>query len=191
MEITIQGLSYTTTDTFLNQTLAKEVFHNEDFPGYTEGSKTNFSVFTKKNDIVPTRNNGNGVLTVPTREIGHAFRHWIRKNPIYIDERKLRFPSYQLRDDKDRQIVQLLRRPYLDPGILEEREILKDTLRGLIIPVDEVQFGIIISPSYNKSSEYSIEWTTRAPARLEFDYDRKAFRIAVSIHPDIPNRHSH
>jgi RNA-dependent RNA polymerase len=171
-----------------------EVLHSEDFtaiPMAADERPTNFKVKLNDSNLGGVRNNSTGTLTLPTTKIGHEFQRYIRKNPIRIQGKNLKFTTSNQPPAKGLALT-LEKTPYINPDIEEQRQQiihqLQDPLR-----VDEVQFGVYYR-TYRKTRtttkfvpprEYSVEckldYTRHGEGWLRFEYDSKLIRIEVSI----------
>ena len=133
--------------------------------------------------IGSARNDGSGILTVPTDKIGKRFLAHVKGNPIKVDKRKINFWK---RSPAPSGIASLLgKTPFMDPEIEETHERVVESL-NTSLRVDLVQFGVLFRPTYAYpvSREFSVEWskqyTTEGVAWLKFEYDHKLIRITVS-----------
>ncbi|KAF8969863.1 RNA dependent RNA polymerase-domain-containing protein [Flammula alnicola] len=165
------------------------VLHSEDFaPVEVEGRLLNFRVKLNDNPAGGIRNDGTGILTLPTEEIGHKFLSYVSRDPIKIDKRKLKFYK-QKRPPQPGLAETLKKTPYINPDIEEARE-LKLWKLDAKFRVDAVQFGIFYQPKYPSSAKdplspraFSVEWERQyikdSIAWLRFDYDHKLIRVKL------------
>lgn len=168
------------------------VLHSESFaPVNEDGRLLNFRVKLNDNLAGGVRNDGTGILTLPTEQIAHKFLSFVFNEPVKIKSRKLKF--YKQNKPPSPGVVETLRKtPYINPDIEEERH---NKLRALEpkFRVDTVQFGIFYQPRYPSTDKdrlspraFSIEWERdyirESIAWLRFDYDHKLIRITVGCH---------
>jgi RNA-dependent RNA polymerase len=143
-----------------------------------------------------SRNDGTGILALPTEADGQRFLKYIKDTPIRVGGKKLRFfRNYDRENNSPRWLFETLKlTAYIDPSIEEERE---EKIRQLdhSIRVDVVQFGVFYRDRYPRPGtndklaprSFSIEWTTQntsakeITAWLRFEYDTKQIRIEVRI----------
>lgn len=165
------------------------ILHSEDFAPVVPGRLTNFRVKLNENAASTVRNNGTGVLTLPTDGIAHKFLTFVYQDPIKISGKVIRFrkgkpaPEY---------IALTLRKtPYINPDIEEER-LKKVSKLGRKFRIDCVQFGIFYTPTYPRAGQkqrssraFSVEWernySQESFGSLIFEYDHKLIRIIVRI----------
>ncbi|KAF5373803.1 hypothetical protein D9758_000837 [Tetrapyrgos nigripes] len=188
MEICIRYLPHQVNEWDLTRALAL-VLHSEPFLQRTEDErfqKINFAVKVNPNKAGGLRNDGTGVLTLPTPSIGYRFLDYVKDTPFKMDTRKIKFfPSREKPGSSF--ALSLQKSAYIDPDIEEQRQEkianLQDAIR-----VDIIQFGIYFRrPSRPgeplKSREYSTEWqrdyAKESTAWLRFEYDHKLMRIEL------------
>jgi RNA-dependent RNA polymerase len=165
------------------------VLHSEDFaPVEVEGRLLNFRVKLNDNPAGGVRNDGTGILTLPSEDVARKFFSYVSKDPIKVNGRKLKF--YRRSKPPPPGLVETLSKtPYINPDLEEERQ---DKLRALETKfrVDAVQFGIFYQPRYPATENeplspraFSVEWEREyikdSSAWLRFDYDHKLIRITV------------
>ncbi|KAJ6490593.1 RNA dependent RNA polymerase-domain-containing protein [Mycena vitilis] len=143
----------TTADQFDVTVAVAKVLHSDDFrsfakdlAGPTVAGDTsrrrllNFSVQLNQSTVGITRNDGSGILTLPSGEVRTKLLEWVteRKNPIQVQGKKIKLRrGFATRED---EAVVLSKTPYVDPAIEREHQkkvwALQEALR-----VDVVQFG--------------------------------------------------
>jgi RNA-dependent RNA polymerase len=171
-----------------------EVLHSEDLMSMRaspDERPTNFQVKLNDSSLGGVRNNTTGTLTLPSSKHAHQFMRHIRKNPIRIDGRILKF--YLSKEPPPRGLAMTLEKtPYINPDIEEERQqkmqLLQDQIR-----VDEVQFGVFYRtypkvPSPTKrvpprafSIECKLNYERASQGWLRVEYDSKLIRIEVLL----------
>lgn len=173
-----------------------EVLHSEDFttiPISPDERPTNFQVKLNDSSLGGVRNNSTGTLTMPTTKHAHHFMRYLRKHPIRIDDRILKFiPS---KESPPRSLAMTLEKtPYINPDIEEERQQIMHQLQDPI-RIDEVQFGVFyrtypkkpnptkIVPPRAFSVECKLDYASSSQGWLRFEYDSKLIRIEVSTLP--------
>ncbi|KAJ6502132.1 RNA dependent RNA polymerase-domain-containing protein [Mycena sanguinolenta] len=210
----------TTADQYDVTLAIAQVLHSEDFrafakdvaePVFRSESSTrrwllNFKVELHQSTVGITRNDGSGVLTLPSSEVRKRFLDWVvkHKNPIKILGKKIHVrPQGGL---WERDAMFLSKAPYVDPGIEKSHQekvwALHEPLR-----VDLVQFGVYYRDYPPKPipasrpaplRKFSVEWegkyfNTDTPPRqrsgspgppsgvawLRFDYTRKLIEIQL------------
>lgn len=209
MNIAIRGLPTSVTDWQVTKELAK-VIHSDEFHQTHDTERPekqlliNFLVKVNINErLSDSRNDGTGLLTVPTLDIGKKFLGWVQDKPIYMlgDERKrqkLRFRSNgRCRDDI---AMTLQRKPFTDPDVEIERSQILQKLDHRL-RVDTVQFGLFYHSRYVTqgpipSREFSVEWekdyvANGQSAWLHFEHDQKLIRLRVSSIPIRATADSH
>ncbi|KAK0470607.1 RNA dependent RNA polymerase-domain-containing protein [Armillaria novae-zelandiae] len=180
MNICLLGLPTTVSDRDVTKELS-EVLHSPEFRRIDNGRLFNFKVILNLNEKMGMRNNGTGMVQLPTKEIGNKFCSWAKITPIQIQGKTIRLG--RRREPLPRDAWALQRTPFIDPALEDEYEDKCQRLRGQI-RVDAVQFGVLHYPSYPTSPttppalrEYSIEWESERTAWLTFDYACKAICI--------------
>ncbi|KAL1744025.1 RNA dependent RNA polymerase-domain-containing protein [Schizophyllum fasciatum] len=194
MDIQIKGLPPTLNDYDVTKLVA-QVLHSEAFMPAEDDSgdedlptqsptdnRVNFRVKLNRSQQGSARNDGSGILTVPTDKIGRRFLSHVKGNPIKVEKRKINFWK---RSPAPPHVANLLgKTPYMDPEIEETHERIVESLNRSL-RVDVVQFGVLFRPTYEVpvSREFSIEWskqyTTNGVAWLRFEYDHKLIRITL------------
>jgi len=173
------------------------VLHSEDFAPIIPGRLINFQVRLQPNPSGGARNNGTGLVTMPTDNVGRNFLRRVESEPIKIMGKKIKcFP--QSSPPPPALTLTLRKTRYVDPNVEEER-LLKVQQLDIKFRIDTVQFGIFYYPEYptnnldskgqgrNRpiSRAFSVEWERdymkQSYGALEFQYDHKLIRITVSI----------
>ncbi|THU88603.1 RdRP-domain-containing protein [Dendrothele bispora CBS 962.96] len=192
MDILMRYLPTTINEWDLTRRLAL-VLHSDPFLQPTEPDerfqKLNFRVSLTPSKAGGVRNDGTGVLTLPSQIIGYSFLDYVKEKPLKIEGKRVKFFKKGDRDGvPPKWITQTLQKaPYIDPGIEEEYSNklleLQDAFR-----VDSVQFGVFFRrpPKAGeplRSREYSIEWqrnySETSTAWLRFEYAHKLIRIEL------------
>ncbi|GLB34759.1 putative RNA polymerase [Lyophyllum shimeji] len=147
----------------------------------------NFKVKLNPSKAGGVGNDGTGILTLPTAEIGRKFLKWLEGNPLKIEKKKVKF--YRRGNPPRGVALTLDKTPYINPDIEEEHQKkvweLRDQFR-----VDAVQFGVLYRPKYPSRLEeplvtraFSVEWertyTSDSMAWLAFEYNHKLIRISL------------
>ncbi|KIM48826.1 hypothetical protein M413DRAFT_437999 [Hebeloma cylindrosporum] len=163
------------------------VLHSEDFAPIVEGRLINFRVKLNPNPAGGIRNDGTGLLTLPTEAVGIKFLAYIFKDPIRINKKKLSFKKAD-RPPPEGLALTLKKTPYVNPDI-EEASDEKVSLLDTQLRVTAVQFGIFFQRDYEETPlrprTFSVEWESkydsdsRGRGQLSFDYDRKLIRITL------------
>lgn len=194
MDIQIKGLPPFLNDYDVTKLIA-QVLHSEAFVPTADESddeelpshspidkRINFKVKLNRSLAGSVRNDGTGILTVPSDKIGKRFLSYVKGQPIKVEKRKINFWK---RAPAPPHIASLLgRTPFVDPEIEETHERIVESL-NVGLRVDRVQFGVLFRTRYDKpvSREFSAEWskefTTRGVAWLRFEYDHKLIRITL------------
>ncbi|KAK0228867.1 RNA dependent RNA polymerase-domain-containing protein [Armillaria fumosa] len=187
MNIALNYLPTTVNAWDVTRSLA-EVLHSDEFhPVHENERPLNFKVLLNPSKMGGVRNDGTGILQLPTEAIGRKFLHWAKETPIRIQNKKIKmYPRGATYHDV---ALTLQRTPFVNPDIEEEWE---DKCRQLDvrIRVDVVQFGAYYRPSYPTSPKqrlasraYSIEWerdyAVNGAAWLKFEYEHKLIRITL------------
>lgn len=164
------------------------VLHSEDFAPIVEGRLINFRVKLNPNPAGGIRNDGTGLLTLPTETVGSKFLAYIYKDPIKISKKKLLFKKLD-RPPPEGVALTLKKTPYVNPDIEEARHE-KVSLLDTQLRVTAVQFGLFFQREYEKTPlpprTFSVEWESkydsdsRGRGQLSFDYDHKVIRITVT-----------
>ncbi|PPQ77522.1 hypothetical protein CVT25_011319 [Psilocybe cyanescens] len=164
------------------------VLHSEDFAPVTEGRLINFRVKLNESTAGGIRNDGTGVLTLPTDTIGSRFLGYVFNDRIKIDKRKLKF-SKSGKPPPEHLSLTLKKTPYVNPDIEEERQQ-KVWALDTKLRIDTVQFGIFYQSQYPEKKNvpqppraFSVEWerdyTRNSYGCLHFEYDHKLIRITL------------
>lgn len=190
MDLCILYVPHDANDWDVTRAIA-QVLHSDDFSprSSTDERLINFKVALKRHETMGVRNTGTGTLTLPSEELAHKFRNWIRDNPIKMGKAKLKFIKPQ---PAVKWMAQTLAKtPYISPDIEEEYEkklyLLQDELR-----VDSVEFGTFHRTAYPsrpgerlQPRQYSVEWSQdlaqTSAAWLKFEYGHKLIRIEVRL----------
>jgi RNA-dependent RNA polymerase len=156
-----------------------------------------------------TRNDGSGLLTLPSAEVRTKLLDWVvrRKNPIKVGGKKIHLQPGRTAAIREHEAMTLSKTPYVDPGIERKHQekvwALHEALR-----VDVVQFGFYYREYPSKPipdnrppppRKFSVEWEreyfrTTPPQRrrnnspgppsgvawLRFDYNHKLICIQVT-----------
>ncbi|KAK0187095.1 RNA dependent RNA polymerase-domain-containing protein [Armillaria mellea] len=180
MNVGLLGLPTTVSDRDVTKELSK-VLHSPEFRRIDNGRLFNFKVILNLNEKMGMRNDGTGMVQLPTKEIGNRFYNWAKTTPIRIQKKKIRLGRRSELTPRDAWALE--RTPFIDPALEDEYDDKCQKLRGQIC-VDAVQFGVLHYPSYPTSPgappalrEYSIEWESERTVWLTFDYACKAIRI--------------
>ncbi|KAK0200422.1 RdRP-domain-containing protein [Desarmillaria ectypa] len=160
-----------------------KVLHSPEFHRIDNGRLFNFKVILNLNKKMGVRNDGTGMVLLPTKEIGNKFYSWAKATPIQIQGKKIRVGRRS--DLLPGDAWALPRMPFIDPALDDEYEDKCQKLQGQI-RVDAVQFGVLHYPSYPTSPnsrpalrEYSIDWESECTAWLTFEYAYKAIYITL------------
>ncbi|KAK0463788.1 RNA dependent RNA polymerase-domain-containing protein [Desarmillaria tabescens] len=187
MNIALHYLPTTVNAWDVTRALA-EVLHSDEFhPVHENERPLNFKVELNPSKMGGVRNDGTGILQLPTEAIGRKFLGWAKETPIRIENKKIRV--YPKGHARNYVALTLQRTPFVNPDIEEEWE---DKCRqlDLRIRIDAVQFGAYYRPSYPTSPKqrlasraYSIEWerdyAMNSAAWLKFEYKHKLIRITL------------
>ncbi|KAJ7632964.1 RNA dependent RNA polymerase-domain-containing protein [Roridomyces roridus] len=185
---------------------AADPLYNSDLPQDSRRRLLNFKVELKESRVGTTRNDGTGILTLPSDDARSKFLDWVvkRKNHVYVEGKKIRVQRAPF-GTREHEAMTLSKTPYLDPGIEREHQekvwALHEALR-----VDFVQFGFyyrdypskpIPDGSQTPLRKYSVEWEkqyfhtdsssprSNSPgspsgvAWLRLEYDHKLIRIQL------------
>ncbi|KAJ6531309.1 RNA dependent RNA polymerase-domain-containing protein [Mycena capillaripes] len=205
----------TTADQFDVTVAFAEVLHSDDFRAFAKdvaeptvvGSDNssrqrllNFKVELNESTVGVTRNDGSGILTLPSGDVRTKLLDWVigRKNSVKILGKKIKLQKgYAIREN---EAIILSKTPYVDPAIEREHQekvwALHEALR-----VDVVQFGFYYreyppkpipdnrpTPQRKFSAEWEREYFNTSPpprrrsdspgppsgvAWLRFDYNHK------------------
>ncbi|KZT74711.1 RdRP-domain-containing protein [Daedalea quercina L-15889] len=171
MDIFMRNVAFNVDQRTLKLHLAP-IFHA---PEYSGGSATpiNFEVRIFKHNKGRTKN---GVITVPTIQIGQRFlQDYGKPSP----QKRLHVGTTIYFEQSTKpplaDALETVRRlPYVDPRILQEREARTSEVQGMAIAVAMMQFGRVC-----RDEVFSVEWEKWAPykAELTFDEDRREFRL--------------
>ncbi|KAF4614826.1 hypothetical protein D9613_002724 [Agrocybe pediades] len=163
-----------------------QVLHAEDFAPISEGRKINFLVRLQPSPSGGIRNNGTGLLTLPSDTVGRNFLRRVQNEPIKILGKKIKF--YQQKTLPPEHLVITLRKTrYVDPDVEENRMRTVEKLDRKF-RIDTVQFGILYQPENPgkgspSSRAFSVEWekdyTVHSYGSMEFEYDHKLIRITL------------
>ncbi|KAJ7286202.1 RNA dependent RNA polymerase-domain-containing protein [Mycena rebaudengoi] len=202
----------TTADKYDVTIAFSKLLHSEDFRSFakevaepSDNRLLNFSVYLNEGTVGPSRNDGTGVLALPSKEVRSKLLEWVvkRKNSIHICGKKIKLhrgPTW------DREAVTLSKTPYVDPEIEKEHQAKLNALQE-DLRVDVVQFGVYYTDYPLKPipdnkppplRTFSVEWerkyynTTPRPRKrtnspgppsgvawLKFHYDYKTICIQL------------
>jgi len=175
------------------------VLHSEDFAPIVEGRLINFRVKLNPNPAGGVRNDGTGLLTLPTESVGAKFLAYIFKDPIKVDRKKLLFKKVN-KPPPEFLALTLRKTPYVNPDI-EEARYEKVSSLDTQLRVTAVQFGLFYQPKYPPTEKgplspraFSVEWESkydtdsRGRGQLSFDYDHKLIRITVTCSSSADSR---
>lgn len=195
MNISIWDVANEVNEWTVTRKLAS-ILHSEDFAPVVAGRVMNFAVKLEYSDPGSIRNNGKGILTLPSEAMGNKFLAYVASlSPKDVTERlklggrKLKFRKSN-RPPPNGQTLTLLKTPYVDPDIEEERLLKVRQLDDSILRIDAVQFGIFYQANYPASGKaptspraFSVEWerdyAQDSYGSLKFEYDHKLIRITV------------
>jgi RNA-dependent RNA polymerase len=195
MDLNIVFLPFDVNEWTVTRTVAT-IIHSEEFAPRRRDENAverpiNFRVKLNPSKAGGVGNDGSGILTLPTAEIGLKFLNWVKDRPLKIEGKKVKF--YRRGNPPPGLALTLDKTPYIDPDIEEQRQEkiwdLRDQFR-----VDAVQFGVFYRPKYPSSPQerltsraFSVEWegtyTTESIGWLSFEYDHKVIRIKVCLLP--------
>jgi RNA-dependent RNA polymerase len=168
------------------------VLHEKPGPPFFEyggspGRKLNFKVALNEGPS-SLRNNGTGLLTVPSEKVGHKLLGWLRKprnricvlgKPIKLREAKTRPSPYR--------IMTLEKAPYVEPNKEERLEKLEAALKE-VLDSTEVQIGTLSAGRCSQPNlrKFWIEYRDsyaqgQRLARLKFEWKTKQLCLVVSI----------
>jgi RNA-dependent RNA polymerase len=186
MDLSIRHIPHEVNKWTVTRAIAA-VLHSEDFAPIVEGRLINFQLKLNPNPAGGIRNDGTGLLTLPTETVGSKFLAYIFKDPIKISKKKLLFKKLD-RPPPEGLALTLKKTPYVNPDIEEAREE-KVSLLDTQLRVTAVQFGLFFQQEYEKTPlpprTFSVEWESkydsdsRGRGQLSFDYDNKLIRITV------------
>ena len=149
--------------------------HNQD------SHAINFKVKLNKDPRGGVGNDGSGLLTLPTSNLGSRFLEWVKRDPLEIDKKKIKF---QRRSPAPKWLtITPQRTQYVDPV----DEVRQKKLDDLLL-VGAIQFGLFYRPKYPStplepltSRAFSVEYRNDTKGRLSFEYDHKLIRIQVLL----------
>jgi RNA-dependent RNA polymerase len=186
MDLSIRHIPHEVNKWTVTRAIAA-ILHSEDFAPIVEGRLINFQLKLNPNPAGGIRNDGTGLLTLPTETVGSKFLAYIFKDPIKISKKKLLFKKLD-RPPPEGLALTLKKTPYVNPDIEEAREE-KVSLLDTQLRVTAVQFGLFFQQEYEKTPlpprTFSVEWESkydsdsRGRGQLSFDYDNKLIRITV------------
>ncbi len=139
MNVGLLSLPTTVSDRDVTKELSK-VLHSPEFRRIDNGRLFNFKVILNLNERMGLRNNGTGMVQLPTKEIGNKFYSWAKTTPIQIQEKTIRLGRRS--EPLPRDAWALQRTPFIDPALEDEYEDKCQKLQGQI-RVDAVQFGVL------------------------------------------------
>ncbi|EIW57530.1 RdRP-domain-containing protein [Trametes versicolor FP-101664 SS1] len=189
MEIQVSDLNYSATVWDVKrgfaQALHSELFYN---PNAHKSRRVNFRVqFKKEGGPGSLSNDGTATLIVPDRKLGDDFLRWAfkRGNNVRVDGRRVWLRANDKRPSRA-MVESLLKTPYIDPTLEEERAVLVGRIGQIGIVLDAIQFGVYYRrpddpPEANRrfSNEYEIRRTDTFAGKLCFDYNHKLLRIEM------------
>jgi RNA-dependent RNA polymerase len=132
------------------------------------------------------RNNGTGVLTLPSWDVGRKLLIWRdRGGQIRVLGKAIKVIATQRKPTADVQMT-LEKAPFVDP---DKEERLQQILTALepVLEIDEVQFGILCPPKGPKpgprffSIEFREDYTERHRPTLKFEWKYRQIRLTVCI----------
>ncbi|KAG6844915.1 hypothetical protein H0H87_002399 [Tephrocybe sp. NHM501043] len=192
MDIRLYNLPYGANKWTVTRSIASVVHSKEFTPRQRDEHAVdrpiNFGVRLHPSKAGGVGNDGTGILTMPTKEIGYKFLKWVEDSPLKIEGKRTKFRPGKPPRPED--AATLDKTPYADPDIEEEHQQklwdLSDKFR-----VHVVQFGIFYRSDYPKNDKealkpraFSVEWERRydvdSEGWLTFEYDHKLIRITVS-----------
>ncbi|KAJ7481232.1 RNA dependent RNA polymerase-domain-containing protein [Mycena galericulata] len=179
----------TTSDQFEVTIALAQVLHSDDFRSFakdaadlSDGSdssanhrKLNFAVELNQSTVGATRNDGTGILTLPSGEVRSKFLEWVlkRKNHVHVGGKKIKLQRAPF-GTRESEALTLSKTPY---SIMFKLYALQEALR-----VDVVQFGFY----YRDYPPKPIQDNAPPPcanspgvAWLRFDYDHKIICIQL------------
>lgn len=179
MDIFMVNLSHSVSKDQLKVEIAR-VLHSPEYAHHRGvQSPMNFDI------SIPPRKGGSpkkiGFLTVPTAEVGeHFLRDFGGDRPprtVTLGMSRIKF----LRGNKPAKphiVEEILRSPYVDPRIEEERRTSAHELRSRVIPLQTIQFGWEC-----RDNVFSIEWERECTAKCELVYheDKREFHIKLYL----------
>ncbi|KAH9944464.1 RNA dependent RNA polymerase-domain-containing protein [Epithele typhae] len=118
-----------------------------------------------------------GTLTLPSLEVGHRFLEVYGQLPrrqLVVNNNRILF-SLSNKPARPEVVDRIRRIPYEDPRAAYDREQRNTELQALEVHIDVIQFGW-----FCVDHVYSVEWERPCRASLEFDADRREFRIKES-----------
>lgn len=130
--------------------------------------------------LIPQRRRGpwrSASLTLPTMEIAHRLLSWYGgpapPRNLFLGTSRVQFEKS--RKDVRRETLERVRRlPYEDPREAQAREQQAAQLQTSLVRVEAIQFGWEC-----RDNVYSIEWEKTCVAHLQFDGERREFRVKV------------
>ncbi|KAG6862083.1 hypothetical protein C0995_007213 [Termitomyces sp. Mi166 len=191
MDVRIFNLPHEVNDWTVTRSIATLVHSKEFTPRIRDENAVqrpiNFKVKLNPSKAGGVGNDGSGILTLPTWDIGLKFLKWVEDSPLKIEGKrtKFRYPGSAL----PHEAATLDKTPYTDPDIEEEHQRklwdLSERFR-----VNAVQFGVFYRPRYPSNDKeplkpraFSIEWEGRydidGEGWLSFEYDHKVIRITL------------
>ncbi|EIN07212.1 RdRP-domain-containing protein [Punctularia strigosozonata HHB-11173 SS5] len=183
MELCIERVPHTATVYEVTKLLAAQALHTEAFIDRDDPMSRlmNFKVFLEPAGY-GVQNKGYGYLVLPTAKAAEKFLRLARDNPIRMNGRKLWFSKSGKKPTKA-IIQQLLKAPYVDPDIDEERQRL-ETVLDEHLRVASVQFGVYHRKTPQSSREFSVEWnkdflSNGHVAWVKLHYSHKCMRVQL------------
>ncbi|KAG5645067.1 hypothetical protein DXG03_007157 [Asterophora parasitica] len=191
MNLKIQFLPYDVNEWTVTRKIAT-ILHSDEFAPrqrdeHAVDRPINFRVKLNPSKAGGVGNDGTGVLTLPTNEIGLKFLDWVKDGPLRVEGKKVKF--FRVGHPPRGLALTLDKTPYINPDIEEEQQQkmwdLRDQFR-----VDAVQFGVFYRPKYPSTPQerltsraFSVEWerkyTVDSIGWLSFEYDHKIIRISL------------
>ncbi|KDR73538.1 hypothetical protein GALMADRAFT_251265 [Galerina marginata CBS 339.88] len=190
MDVQIKYIPYDASQWDVTRAIAV-ILHSDDFAPVVEGRLINFAVRLEYIDKSSIRNNGKGLLTLPTEPTGIKFLAYVsdpNSDGVRINGKKLKFIR-QTRPPPQGLVLTLRKTPYLNPDFQEERQAKVRIFDETVLRVDTVQFGIFYQPSYPQGGKgqippraFSVEWERdyiNSYGCLKFEYDHKLIRLTL------------
>ncbi|THH29583.1 hypothetical protein EUX98_g4606 [Antrodiella citrinella] len=171
------------------------VLHGDEFydPEDPKARRINFRVVLNEG-ITGVRNDGTGMLILPTARIGDMFMKLVygRKRAVTVNGRKLGFRktgTVNIRLAKELNIT-----PYLSPDLEEAREE-KLAKLDIAFHIDKVQFGVFYrdptdppNASRRFSNEYELSHKDKGAGRVWIEFAHKLIRIQYRWERDVDGK---
>lgn len=178
MEVFMRDVGYYVTHHQLTIELAK-ILHG---PRFQELSPLpfNFHVYLFKGNRGMGSHKGCGALTLPSTEIGNRFlsdygEGMYRTSDCVVGNRRIKF-SPSKRSPRPEIVETIIRQPYIDPRVAEEKEKFDRSLASKRVLLETLQFGWEC-----RDSVLSVEWEHHFEDTgfISFDDDRRELRIKM------------